>query len=78
MIYSEAYSIAKKHFEKFGKDIDKIFESEHCWLFFPAYNEMELPSVNGIFIYKESGKIEPIILPDDKNFEIIDKAVEIN
>jgi hypothetical protein len=38
--------------------------------------EQEIGGV-GIKIMKDSGKVEDFILPDDDNFELLDRAVEV-
>lgn len=79
MEFSQALDIARKHFGASGvSTIACALDAEICWIFYGgSMEEKEIGGV-GIKVMKDSGKVEDFILPDDDNFELLDRAVEIS
>lgn len=79
MEFSKALDMARKHFgASGGSQIACALDAGVCWIFYGgSMEEQEIGGV-GIKIKKDSGKVEDFILPDDDNFELLDRAVEIS
>ena len=76
--YEEGCKIAFEYYKKKGKEgLCEVNDLGNRWLF--AGGDLEEVEVGGysITVDKETGKIEPFILPDMKNFELLDKAVPL-
>lgn len=79
MTLIEAYEKAVSFFkENAVYDIACALDAETHWIFYPGKsNEIEIGSA-GIKIEKAGGVIEPFVLPDDENFELLDRSVKMD
>lgn len=76
--YNEAVKKASEYFKgKFETDkISKAYENSKCWIFYP-YGDRVKYSGHGIKIDKITGEISIFILPNDEDFDLLDKTKEI-
>lgn len=79
IIYEVGCEIAYNYYKENGKEgLCEANDLGKKWLF--AGGDPEEVEVGGysITVDKETGKIEPFILPDMKNFELLDKAIPLD
>lgn len=79
MTFEEAYEEAKAYFKRDGIiDIACALDADTHWIFYPGKaDKMEVGS-EGIKIEKQTGQLDEFFLPDDENFELLDKSVKID
>ncbi len=75
----EACEKAKKVFiVECGCDqILEVLETEDCWLISCGSPEEKVIGGYGVIIYKQTGEVEDFILPSEKGFELLDKAIVV-
>lgn len=77
--YEHACEVAMDSLAKIGLTIIKsAYETEELWIFFGATPEGPLPMSSAVSVDKSDGAIQDFYLPDDKNFEILDSAKQID
>lgn len=78
MDFRQAVETAKQYFEAMGVyGIASALDADSCWIIYGgSMEDMEFGGA-GLKIMKESGKTEEFFLPDDENFELLEKAVKI-
>lgn len=76
--FQEACKTAVEYFLREWGDgsLDSVKDIENKWLFYGGQGGMY--GRQGITIDKKSGEIDLFYLPDEGNFELLDKAVEIS
>ncbi len=80
MKLDEAYKIATEYFIKLcnkAVNNDSILDAGSHWIFYPGYEGVTEFGIEGIKIEKKTGNIEVFILPNDENFELLDRATKI-
>lgn len=60
-----------------GLPVSKAMDAETHWIFYAVPEEGAVIGNTGVKIDKATGKLEDFILPDDENFELLDRAKEI-
>lgn len=75
MIKLEDAIVKAKEFLKCS-EIGKVLETSEYWILYKKTDEIEVGGF-GTLISKDTGEIKPFILPDEKNFEILDKSSEV-
>ena len=63
--------------EEEGLPVNKAFDAETHWIFYAVPEEGPGIGNAGVKVDKTTGKLEDFILPDDANFELLDRAKEI-
>lgn len=76
--YEEAKSKAAQYFlDNEDKPLASALETDGFWIFFGG-NEDEIEfGGEGIIINRLSGEVSEFFLPDEENFELLDKAEKI-
>lgn len=75
MDFNEMRLCADKFFAgKGGMTVSKIYEADDMWIIFGVRNGQILIGAPGITINKATGEQGYFILPDEKNFEVLDSA----
>lgn len=72
---ARAIDIAKEYLE--CTEIEIVLDAPGYWIIYKKTDEIEIGGY-GALIKKDTGAVKPFILPSEENFEILDKAVEIN
>lgn len=73
-----AVEIANDYFLKEeGLPVTKALDAETHWIFYAVPEEGAVIGNAGVKIEKATGRLEDFILPDDENFELLDRAKEI-
>ena len=75
MIRLEDAIVNAKDFLKCS-EIGKILEAPGCWIIYKRTDEVEVGGY-GAIISKDTGETMPFILPDEKNFDLLDKSKEV-
>lgn len=76
--FEEACEMTSRFYNE-AWEIDRLVRAVDLgerWLIYPAVDA--LFGVTFYSISKEDGSMEPFVLPDSHNFELLDKAVEID
>lgn len=76
MTYSKAYESAQFYFQ--GQAIICVLDAQSHWIFYAGETGTVEIGSSGIKISKETGKIEDFILPDEENFELLDRATKMD
>lgn len=63
--------------EEEGLPVTTAMDAETHWIFYAVPEEGPGIGSAGVKIDKRTGKLEDFILPDDENFELLDRAKEI-
>ena len=61
-----------------GLPVTKALDAQTHWVFFAVPKEGYAVGNAGVKVDKQSGKLEDFILPDDENFELLDRAKDID
>ena len=76
---NEAYEKAVTYFKKNNDySIACALDAGTHWIFYPGKPDVVEVGSKGIKIEKKSGLIEDFILPDDENFELLDRAEKVD
>ena len=78
--FKVALKMANDYFSKEdGLPVTQAMDAETHWIFYAVPEEGPALGNAGVKIEKATGKLEDFILPDDENFELLDraKAIEI-
>jgi hypothetical protein len=57
-------------------EIGKVLEAPGYWILYKKTDEVEVGGY-GALISKDTGETKPFVLPDEKNFELLDKSKEV-
>lgn len=80
MEFMDALEKANNYFlNVYNQKVNKavVLDAVTHWIFYPGEEEIVEFGVEGVKIEKSSGKMDPFILPDDENFELLDRATKI-
>ncbi len=75
MVKIEEALVKAKEFLKCS-EIGKVLESPEYWIMYKKTDEVEVGGY-GALVSRDTGEIKPFILPDEKNFDLLDKSKEI-
>ena len=78
VLIQEAYEKALTYFRSRNRDcIASVLDAGTHWIFYPGRPGQVEIGLEGIKIDKTSGIVEDFILPDDENFELLDRSVKV-
>ena len=78
MTLQEACEQALAYFRIQNRDsIASALDAQSHWIFYPGTPGQAEYGLAGIKIDKESGAVETFILPDEENFELLERAVKV-
>lgn len=76
--YEDALRIAKDHFEaKGGLTLTKAFDAGEIWVFNARKDGVISYGGGSISVAKQTGEVAPFLVQAGNNFELINKAHEI-
>ncbi len=80
MELKEAVKLANTYFKNTystNVNMSGILDAVTHWIFYPGQDDIVEFGIEGVKIEKNTGKMESFILPDDKNFELLDHATKV-
>ena len=76
--FNKAIELANNYFLKEeGLPVTKVLEADTHWIFYAVPEGEVVIGGAGVKIDKQTGTLEDFILPDDENFELLDRAQEV-
>ena len=73
-----ALKIANEHLMKMEGSVAKTaLDTQTCWIFFASSEEEPSIGGAGVKVDKNTGELKDFILPNDENFELLEKSHEI-
>lgn len=79
MEFKEALEIAGQHYRGLdGTEVTRALDAQTHWIFFGGEKDRVLIGGSGIKIRKADGLAQDFILPNDENFELLDRSEPID
>lgn len=78
MTFAEAKTKALAFYEEMGiTGLASALDAEDSWIFYGGKKGETIYGMPGARVFKESGEVVEFILPDKDNFDVLDRAAEI-
>ena len=79
MEFADVVKMVNEYFLKEdGLSVTTAMDAETHWIFYAVPEDGSAIGNAGVKVNKETGELEDFILPDDENFELLDRAKQID